>query len=673
MAKDKDASNKEELYKVWQSKIQTAKDHHEKFKGKELREYREAYEGKQWTSEQKAKYNNEVVDNMVYMVVSTLGPAIGMSRPEIYVTPMKSSVTINGKPTDPSLSAARLKTLLDFMWKKLDLEVEFRKTIDDSLIGHDGAFYTGYDMETFETFDEEGDSIDLIESENIVCRRIDPDFILKDLMSTDPDLKDARWIAIKWQRNLSEVKEDNLLKNTSSLQPNGTVKFDKITQRFSFAIADRTGGQPQTEPSDKWAESVEGYDIWDKKNRKFYSLVTTHDKFLREEDRWPLEYTGNGFPIDLLWYNYNPMNGYALSDTGLYLTKQYALNFLESLQIDHADIQSNVKLILNKKNLTGGQDVEKWASGPAWSYLYAKGDATTAAAVLTGGPGASDLFSTIQALKRDILQQVGVDQFMVGSPEKLETAGEVSAITQRSTAKHAFRARAVERFEGKVLTKLAKVVQQVSSETEIPLDDGQFQTMANVSPDLLVNGEQSQEMEDGSTMQEKLPFMRVDNELLAGEFVFDIKPGSTKHKNEATEQQDAMLLSQAVQSNPLLNKVEVTKIIMEKLGFGHLLDRIMRDPKEVAQENQQAQEMQFKMQMAEPQLKTSTDLQKTEAKNQTALQVAQMKSGSDGQGLMIKADSDQRNRDTSLLETVLKIAGDKDKARVAASNGGGKK
>ena len=61
--KDKDASNKDELYRVWLAKIQMAKDWHEENKGKEMKEYRLAYEGHQWAEEDKAKYNNEIVDN----------------------------------------------------------------------------------------------------------------------------------------------------------------------------------------------------------------------------------------------------------------------------------------------------------------------------------------------------------------------------------------------------------------------------------------------------------------------------------------------------------------------------------------------------------------------------------------------------------------------------------
>jgi hypothetical protein len=670
MAKmDKEAKNESDLYDMWKSKVSVAKDHFDKFKGKELKQYRKAYEGDQWSDDQKAKYNNEVVDNMVYMVVSTLGPAIGMSRPEVYVTSRKSSVMIQGKKTDPSLAAARLKTLLDFMWKKLDLEVEFMKTISDSLIAHDGYQYTGYDMEVYETETDSGQKIDLIESENIVCQRLDPAFVLKDMMSTDPDFKDARWIAIKWERALDEIKNDPNYSGVDNLEPNGTIQFDKITERYSFAAADRTVGQPTTNinGADKWAEAVEGWDIWDKKNKNFYSIVLTHDKFLRKEKQWPLSYNGNGFPIDVLWYNYNPSKPYPLADTGLYLSKQMALNFLESILIDHADVQSNVKVLIDQKKIPPGQSVESWLKGPAWSFLKTKGDPNTAAAILGQAPGAGELFSTIQALKRDILQQVGVDQFMVGAPEKLETAGEVDKISQGSTAKHAFRSRAVERFESKVLTKLANVIQQVSTETEIPLDDGQFNTFANVAPELLVNGEQSQDLGNGSMAQEKLPFMRVDNELLQGEFDFEVKIGSTKHTDENAEKQDASLLTQFANTNPLINKVEVTKIALEKLGFGHYMDRILRDPKEVANEQKQSFQAKMEAQMAEPKLKTQTDMQKTLEKNKTALQSAMIKAQTSQAVDQGKQLSDEKDRNNSLLQTVLKIVGDKNKA---SGNGG---
>ena len=664
--KDKDATDKNDLYNVWSAKIGMAQAYHDENKGKELLMYREAYEGKQWLEDDKASYNHEIVDNMVYMVVSTLGPAIGMSRPETFVKPLTSKVLIDGQQVDPAIAATRLKILIDFLFKKLDLEVEFKKVIDDSLIAHDGCVYTGFDMETFEVETESGLTVDLIESENIVCERLDADFLLRDPMAMDPDLKKDRWIAIKWQRQLQEVKDDKRFKNTSNLQPNGTVAFDKVTQKLKFSAGDMSVGQPHTNNSSKWAEAVEGYDIWDKKHQFLYTIVLTHDKFLREEKEWPLEYTGNGFPVDVLWYNFNPLKQHALADTGLYLSKQRALNFLESLQIDHADIQSNVKLLLDKKKFPPGQDVEKWAEGPAWSYIYTKGDTSTAASLLSTAPGAGELQNVIQNLKRDILQQVGVDQFMVGNPENVETAQEAQQISLGSTAKHSARSRAVERFEGKVLTKLAKVAQQVSEESEIPLDPAQASELALNNPDLLIDGQNSQQVE-GGTLQEKLPFMKIDQDLLAGEYEFQIKVGSTRHLDENTEKADAMLLGNMAADNPLINRAELTKVLFEKFGFGHLMGRLLRDPREVAKESQQNQQMQEQARLAEPTMKTQTDLKKTMIKSQTDLQVAQVKGATTADATDTKEKSDDANRQNSLLMKVLDLTSSKGKEKNGSS------
>jgi len=138
---------------------------------------------------------------------------------------MKATINIGGQEMPTSDGAARLQALLNFMWKRLDLEVEFKKSVVESLIGHEGVFYTGFNIETFEEFDAEGEKFDIIKSEELVCKRIDPAFVLKDAMSTDPDAKDARWIAVRWERTLDEVKADKSLKNTANLQPNGLMEL----------------------------------------------------------------------------------------------------------------------------------------------------------------------------------------------------------------------------------------------------------------------------------------------------------------------------------------------------------------------------------------------------------------------------------------------------------------
>ena len=66
-------------------------------------------------------------------------------------------------------------------------------------------------------------------------------------------------------------------------------------------------------------------------------------------------------------------------------------------------------------------------------------------------------------------------------------------------------------------------------------------------------------------------------------------------------------------------------------------------------------------QLAEPRLKTSTDLQKTQIKSDTALKVAQVKGATDSDSTNVKADSDKAGRDSNMMMKLLDLANAKEK------------
>ena len=112
--------NKTSNFEDWVRKVKHAQQFYDQKKGSELREYRDAYEGKNLGSEinETNFLDGSVTNNMVYTAVSTQAPAISMSRPEVFVNSNKSTVTINGEEVDSSAAAARLKALLNFMWDR---------------------------------------------------------------------------------------------------------------------------------------------------------------------------------------------------------------------------------------------------------------------------------------------------------------------------------------------------------------------------------------------------------------------------------------------------------------------------------------------------------------------------------------------------------------------------
>ncbi len=612
--------NKTPLYQEWSSKIKDRQSFFDKKKGVELKSYRNAYEGRDTDINVDNFSRGNVRNNMVYLVVSVLAPAIGFSRPKIFVSGSKSVVVVQGEEIPTSAGAARLQALLNFMFKKLDLEVEFKKSVVESLIGHEGTFFTGFDMETFEEFDEEGEKFDIISSENLVCKRIDPAFVLKDAMSTDPDAKDARWIAVRWERMLDEIKADTSLKNTSSLQPNGIMSFDKNLQESVFVASSRP-----SEDKDRWKDMVRGYDVYDKKNKKFFIIVPEHDKFLREKDEWPLEYKqGNGFPVDFLWYNYNPNKSYAMADTGMYLSKQDAINALEQNQLEHARKQAMVKLVMNNKKKFSKEAVADWLQGPQFSILSVDGNASNAVAVVQGGPGGNELAQTKESFKGEILQMLGIDPRMLGDVARLTQQGS-QRVPLTTPAKHEDRKRSVERFMTNVMGKLAGVAQQVSNETEIPLDDGSFADVVKTSPGLLATGPGGPQVVGGEEAQPTpIPFIKIDEELLKGEFMFKVQIGSTSGTDEKLQEDRMTSLANVVKDNPNVDQLEFIKLLLERLGLNEFSVRLFKDPQQVQEEQEKAFQQQLELALAEPRLKTDTDLKKTEMKTESAETVAEI-------------------------------------------------
>lgn len=638
--KGRQASQPTSLYSEWTAKIKDRENFFAQHKGKELKSYRNEYEGRNTELNVDNALRHDVRTNMVYLVVSTLAPAIGYSRPKIFVSATTSTININGEEIPSDQGAARLQALLNFMWKKLDLRTEFKKSVTESLIGHEGVFYTGFDMETFEEFDEGGEKFDIIKSEELVCKRIDPAFVLKDAMSTDPDAKDARWIAIRWEKMLDEVKDDTTLKNTSDLQPNGIMEFDKALQQSVFVASSRP-----SEDREQWRDMVRGYDIWDKKNGKFYKIVPEHDKFLMEKDEWPLSYEhGNGYPIDFLWYNFNPNKGYAMADTGMYLNKQDGIDFLARRQLDHAQKQSQVKLVMNSKKKFSKEQVSEWLNGDPFAILQVDGNATNAVAVVGGGPGANDIAATKADFKNEILQMLGIDPRMLGDAARLSGGDSNKKVALSTPAKHEDRKESVERFMATVLGKLAGVAQQVSNSTEIPLDDGSFADVVRTNPSILSSQDSTGGPEGEESQPVPLPFIKIDEELLKGSFMFKVEIGSTSGTDERLQEERMTNLVNLVKDDPSTDRTELRNLLLEKMGLNEFKLRLTKPPEQVQQEQEQAFNQQLQLAMSEPELKTSTDLKKTEMKTDSAEEVAKITA--------IGKDFDSRRKDDRKKEEI---------------------
>jgi hypothetical protein len=119
--------------------------------------------------------------------------------------------------------------------------------------------------------------------------------------------------------------------------------------------------------------------------------------------------------------------------------------------------------------------------------------------------------------------------------------------------------------------------------------------------------------------------MKLDKDLIKGDFNFSIVSGSTSSESEASRMQKAKMLFDFALSNPLLDRVETTKTILELGGFEQYIGRLMRNPAEVQREQQQRQAQQLQSQIAVDKPKRDTDLKKTVIKAGVGLKQEQMR------------------------------------------------
>ena len=639
-------------YKDWEDKLEVAINIHKKDVVIPLKRYRDFYNGKQWDKDSGELFNDEVVDNMVFSVISTIKPSIDITNPRIFVSPRKSSFLVEGERVEGSVGASRVQVLSEFLYSELRVEREVDKCRTDSLLGHRGIVFVGFDVKTSiiedDSVDDEGGDpfLEMIESESIFVDRISEMDLIVDPRSNEHDFTDADWIAIRWVESLQDLKDNKDLSNTNDLVANGVIdSIDKSSSDVVFTRFKReAGGDNIAQKASIW-DAVEGWNVWDKKNQKFIKIVLDHDKPLQFKT-WPIRY--DSFPIETLHYNYNPDQSLPLSDTKTYIVKQEFLNKFESKLLDSVKRMSDIKYAYNSKKLPHRNIVDRWAKGPSGATIPTKGPPADAITTIDSKAVSSDLYRTIQLIKQDIFTQLGIAQFEQGGADKLETADEGKRIGQAVAQRRENRSEAVRDFISRIMRKLHSVAQQVLPDgEEIPLSDGQFAGLEQNAPSTLA----SRDKEDGS--KELLPFMKLDRKLIGGKYSFKIEVGSTAPKNEHTEREVAKNLFELAQNNPLINKVEATRIILEKSGFAEFTDRLLRDPQEVAKESQEANQAAREAALDEPRLKTSTDLEKTKMKSQVALMTAKIKSGDSERSELLGQIEGDKNRRVDIMKALI--------------------
>ncbi len=629
----------------WKHMLEISHKRHDTVKKKIKRAW-EYYKGNQWGNGWDAfGYKDKTVDNVIFSNIRAIVPRLNFKNPKIFVRPKKKPFRTKEGMFDTLAASVYIECILNYYYKVLGIKREARKCLYDALLAPWGIMELGYTLKTQKV--QKGELLEineLVEEDSPFCVRRDPQDFRVDPECTDSNLNDCRWIGLRWVKPLDDVKKDPRYSNTSNLKSNFRVKT---------AFDSPTGGMKiddNTDDNTLWGR-VEGWTIWDRKEHRIMDIVKEHERFLRNDDEWPLDL--DGFPVETLYFNENSTDVYPIPDTWLALDMQDELNRIGSLQLDHIRRISQRRYIA-RENAFSDEEMRKLTHGGDGTVALSSLEPGTAIIPLADATISQDIYMIRNGLKQTIQQMMGVTAAEALTATKFESATEPALIEQ---AVQTIRGDQQQRFEGfivRIIEKLAKIVQQTADGIEIPLSHEQM------NDEEIQHFLQSKMVKiagpEGAVLLQ--PWLEIGKDDLQGEYIYDLEVGSTMPINEQSVRSDAVTLYQLLQQNPYVKGREGTKEILSAFNKPDP-EKFLKPEEQMAQEQQMMKQEALQSQVAVDAPKRQVDLQKTIIKTGSAEKIAGIKAATTHVEKVIDANTAKMQTRAKFLSDALKARSNK--------------
>jgi hypothetical protein len=639
----------------WKDRLNVA---HNKFKVVEPKIDRawNYYRGNQWITGNWSidQYNDKPIDNVVFANLRAIVPRLNFKNPKINVRPKKKPFRIKDGVFNTLAASASLEIILNYYYKTLQVKREARKCLYDALLSPYGIMELGYTLKTEKVKDDELLEVnELISEDNPFCMRRDIKDFRSDPEGTDPHMNDARWIALRWIKNLDDLKKDDKYSNTTNLKCNYKMKMD-------FMSATKREDVNPNEDAGLWGK-VEGWTIYDKKTERIMDMVDDHSKFLRNEKEWPLEI--DGFPVETLYFNENSGDNMPIPDTWQYLDMQDELNRISSMQLDHIRRISQRRYV-TRTNAFTPEEMFKLRHGGDGTIVETAMALADSIMPIQDATISQDIYMIRQGLKATIREMAGVSSSEAMVSQKFESATEPALLEQASKTLRGDQQATFENFLVRIIEKLAMIVQDTADEISIPLEADQM-TDKEIQK-LLSNKLAKIDGVDGAMVL--LPWLQIEKNDIKGDYIYEIEIGSTLPSNEETEKRDAVNLYQLMAQNPYIRKREGTKEVL--LAFKRPdPDKLLMSDQEVQQISMANMKAQVERELAVTTTKQQTDLAKTQMKTQTTKEVTAMKLHGDNASQQNERESHVLDMKHSHEKHVLDMAHERDKQGMSVKAG----
>tara|TARA_R100001463_G_scaffold4829_7_gene17255 strand:+ start:1068 stop:2957 length:1890 start_codon:yes stop_codon:yes gene_type:complete len=516
------------------------------------------YRGKTyWDNSQYGITSDRISVNLAFSTVNVIAPSVAVNHPKITV--------VANKESDED-RAIFVESVINYLWRHHDYRKPFRRMVKDFLIVGHGWLKVGWkfveedrsltpeEMDTeyrtsvAEIQDYANQNPDMAEelptNEDIMgslpttkkivvedqpfVERISPFDMFIDPEATS--LEDAKWVAQRIVRPISEVKNDKRFKSSARRK----VEADS-------GIKSRWDNDDERDRYSDLVDRVTLYEYYDLEEGTISVCTESGDEYLLDPQPMPYSF---GHPFVML-RNYDiPDMFYPMSDLEAIESLQEELNKTRTQMVNHRKRYAR-KYLYHERSFgpEGREALESDDDGRFVPVIDENRNLSEVVVPLAQVPLAPEMYNHSNIIENDINTVSGVSEYARGQmPETRRTATEASIIADAGNARAADKLAMVELNIGSVARLIIMLMQQYMTRPQM----------------IRITGKDDQKY--------YIAYQRSD---ILGEYDFNVEGGSTQPLNETARRQQAISLMNAV--GPLVGTVidpmELAKYVLS-YGFG---------------------------------------------------------------------------------------------------------
>ena len=514
------------------------------------------YRGKTyWDNNQYGITSDRISVNLAFSTVNVIAPSVAVNHPKI---------TVNATKEGDAERAVFVESVINYLWRHHDYRKPFRRMVKDFLIVGHGWLKVGWKFVEEErnlSDNEMNDEYSRSVQEITDFGRENPDqagglptdqeildslpatkmIVIEDQafvervspfdMFVDPEatcIEDAKWIAQRIVRPVSEVKKDKRLKASARRK----VQADS-------GIKSRWDNDDERDRYSDLVDRVTLYEYYDLENGTISICSATGDEYLLEPTPMPYSF---GHPFVML-RNYDvPDIFYPMSDLEAIESLQEELNKTRTQMVNHRKRYAR-KYLYHERSFgpEGREALESDEDGRFVPVIDENRNLGEVVVPLAQVPLAPEMYNHSNIIEQDINTVSGVSEYARGQmPEIRRTATEASIIADAGNARAADKLAMIELNIGAVARHILQLMQQYMTRPQM----------------VRITGKNNEDF-----------FVAYSREDIIGEYDFKVEGGSTQPLNETARRQQAISLMNAVA--PLVGVViDPTELAKHVLSYG---------------------------------------------------------------------------------------------------------